>query len=198
MGSTTVDETYPGELAALRGLLGQVRTIARHGTIEALRDTVDEHDETERAALEALPWAPEVGALYLLPGVNGAPDRVARVISERLWRKRLTPVGGGTDVVRTFSRSSLRFEDEDTDRRGRRAGYSRAGRLVLLTTGGQVMGHPAEIKALRTFELPEIPTSDNAATRALVSIRDAAKTAGLLMDVVQASDLKQMPGEIPE
>lgn len=192
MGKTTVEETYPGELKALRGLLGQVRTIAHHGTIEALRDAVGEHDESERAELDALPWAPQVGALYLVPGLNGAPDRVARVIAEGLWRKSLRHTGDGTQR-RTYSRSSLRHEGEDT--RGREVGVSRAGRLVLVTSGGQAMDHVSEIKALRTFELPEIPKSYGSVLRTLLSVEEAAKTAGLLLDVRQANYLKEMPGE---
>ena len=186
-----VEETYPGELKALRGLLGQVRTISGNGTIEGLRDAVREHDETERAGLDGLPWTPQVGALYLVPGLNGAPERVARVIAEGLWRKKLTTNNGET--WRSYSRSSLRHEEDDT--RGREVGMSRSGRLVMMTTGGQVMGHAAEIRALRTFTLPVIPKSPGAVLRTLLSVQEAGRTAGLLMDVRQANYLKEMPGE---
>lgn len=43
-------ENYPGELAMLRGVLGVVRTIARHGDIDELRRIVAEHYADERAA----------------------------------------------------------------------------------------------------------------------------------------------------
>ncbi|MFD8339996.1 hypothetical protein ACFV42_46525 [Streptomyces solisilvae] len=188
----TAEETYPGELEALRGLLGEVRTIAGHGTVEDLHAAVQQHDEEERAALEVLPWVPQLGALYLVPGTDGEPDRVVRVIAEGLWRRKMDVVWGG-EIRHTYTRSTLRYESEDN--RARKVGVSRAGRLVLATTGGRVMGHAAEIKALRTFELPQIPPSAAAVARALGSVQEAAKTAGLLMNVKGAEHLKEFLGE---
>ena len=45
-------EAYPGELDMLRGVLGVVRTIARHSDIAELRRVIAEHYADERAAYE--------------------------------------------------------------------------------------------------------------------------------------------------
>jgi len=43
-------ESYPGELVALRGLLGQIRVTAKHGTLDDLRTALAEHDDDEQTA----------------------------------------------------------------------------------------------------------------------------------------------------
>jgi hypothetical protein len=43
-------EAYPGELAMLRGVLGMVRTIAKHSDMDELRRVIAEHYADENAA----------------------------------------------------------------------------------------------------------------------------------------------------
>ncbi|MGW2550636.1 hypothetical protein [Streptomyces sp. NPDC001635] len=43
-------ENYPGELAMLRGLLGVVRVIAKHGDVDELRRVVQEYESDEQGA----------------------------------------------------------------------------------------------------------------------------------------------------
>ncbi|WP_406735386.1 hypothetical protein OG508_28250 [Streptomyces sp. NBC_01108] len=43
-------ETYPGELAMLRGLLGVIRVVAKHGDMAEVRRLLAEHASDEQAA----------------------------------------------------------------------------------------------------------------------------------------------------
>lgn len=44
-------ETYPGELAMLRGLLGVIRVVAKHGDMDEVRRLLAEHASDEQAAI---------------------------------------------------------------------------------------------------------------------------------------------------
>lgn len=46
-------ENYPGELAALRALLGEVRAFARYGDLTELRRTLDQYDRDASDAFAA-------------------------------------------------------------------------------------------------------------------------------------------------
>jgi hypothetical protein len=189
--NVNVVENYPGELVALRGLVGQARAIAAHGSMEELRAALAEHGQEEAAALAKLPEVPKVGALYELRRPHGGPDRVARVLDGGLWRKEV--LVDGEYHARRYRRSSLRHESED--RKPVEPGVSMAGRLILTTTGGQVSGHPSEIRALRLFEIPPLPAAEGPLWRALAALEMSAKTAGLLLDVKPGNQLREMEGE---
>ena len=60
---------------------------------------------------------------------------------------------------------------------------------------GQARGNRQEIDILREFELPTIPKPSFAATRTLLSVQKPVAAAGLLLNVRQTNNLKEMPGE---
>jgi len=190
VGKTTVTEGYPGEVEALHHLLGDVRMIAKSGTMAALRRALAAFDDAERAARAALPWQPNVGLVYGLVGPNGEPDRFARVIDPGLWRKRLEY----NDASPVYVRSSLRHEDDETGR-SRPLKLSEAGRLVVVTHRCQDMDQSAQVEALRALVLPQIPGSGAALASMLDSVQGAAEHAGLVLTVSPARHLKELPGE---
>lgn len=60
-------ESYPGELAMLRGLVRVIRTIAMHSDIDELRRVLAEHEIDEQAAYSARDEKATVAAATATP-----------------------------------------------------------------------------------------------------------------------------------
>jgi len=189
-------EHYPGELEALRDVMQSVDEAAQAGAVDAVLRVLQEHHEAEDAAVSALTWVPTVGEVYALHDGSGVERYRARVIAEGLWLKKMSNPYPG--AVRSFGGHQVTIRRTDREDEGSHPapiGVKHIGRLVLMTSGGAVMGHDREIKALETLELPEIPTDTRAADLALMSIQEAGKTAGLILNVRETKDLVPVAGE---
>lgn len=192
-------ERYPNELAALRVAVRRLGEALDAGSLDWAQRVMAEERNLESAALAQLPWAPEEGKVYGIKDATGVRLR-AVVLDSGLWVKRLAkggelPLSAGSGafsyVIRRSSTSPAREHHAPS-----RVGQT-LGRLVLMTSGGRVMDHGEEIRALASFQLPEIPASVGGAESALRSVEAAGRTAGLVLGVRPTAQLVDLesPGE---
>ncbi|MEW1679368.1 hypothetical protein AB0O47_39875 [Streptomyces noursei] len=187
-------ESYAGELGILRRLAGEISCIVTQ------TDQIETKQQLRRAYQyfeERFTWlsaadlpAPKRGDMYILDehGVTSW----ALVLDDGLWRTTSTGQLGST--LRGVVRSQLPHESLDSvDSPERLSVSSRAARLMLTTPKtGDLAG---SLAALRTFDIPEFPTDDDALRRTIRMVEVSATSAGLSLVVRPASGLRAVAQE---